>query len=369
MIDYLRPSCHPCLPCRYAPLLVVSVGLILLSGLASLAAEEPEWLRQRPHDANALYGIGQASGENAREQSRARAVVEISEQLVISIASSSESISESDTVIVEGSGGGGSNADEEPDQAAAADGEQLRLREYFSRRIHSDTESHFLPGVEIVRQETVGDTVYTLARLERQRFVGAVQERAAMIDRNLEAATRLGDQDLSGAQLQQLQRAHALGDERQRLARLLVGQGARLDEAPVDLDALARRLGRLAQGNRVALEGSSRAPDVRDALLDMLDISGLTVIQDDSANFQLRLRQRQRSREVGDWHRVSITGAITVVDRASGEVLGSLEETVEKSSTQGEAEAAARAREALIEKLGETLNQRLLRLMAGLGER
>ncbi|TVR43144.1 MAG: hypothetical protein EA402_10125 [Planctomycetota bacterium] len=336
-----------CTACTAALGLLLSCGLPVALGAAESGEALPEWLQQRPNDPQHLYGIGEASGENARELSRTLAVVDISEQLVVSVRSSRESESESE-VVVDG------------------DEEVVRLRESLRRQIRADSESHYLPGVEIVAQQRQGDTVYTLARLSRQRFSQAVQERVEALDGELEPIARL-EPELTPQTLQRWRRAHDLSAEREQLAVLLESQGTRLAAGPIAFEQVRSRIGRLAQGTRLQLEGSAQAPAVRDSVLDIVDTLGLTVISDESATFQLRLRERSRSRVVGDWTRVTITGAITAVDRVTGEVIGSLEHSVEKSSVQGEEEARARAREALIEEFGKILQQRLLPLLAGQG--
>ncbi len=306
----------------------------------------PAWAVRFERQPGWLYGLGRAAGKNARQQSLAKAYLEIAQQLTVTVAGETGVDSETTTVSTE-------------------DADAVLIKERIFESIRTSTDETYLIGAEIEKQEERQGVTYTLVALNQAVYLEDVTAQIAQIDKGL-ARLETDPEVVDAPYLRRVTRVLPGLQRRRGLALILRGQGRKPPPLPLDLAELHEHIGRLAGGTTMILEGHAEAPTVRDATLDVLDGIGLTVLQDEAAAaFELRLREKHQTRLVDNWHRVNLTGAVTVVDNATGEVIGSLEAEVEEATVQGEAEALRRARKSLIEKLGRKLEERLLLQMMG----
>jgi len=305
----------------------------------------PDWAKNLERDAGHLYGLGKASGKGAKQRALASAYLEIAQQLMVSVEGRTE-------------------IEEETETETTDEGDSVHIKERFLEAVATTTERTLLVGARTHKMEMKGDTVWALVRLEKSGFNDAVEGRVAEIDRQL-ARLEEAPERIDVDYIRQVRRILPLVHEREGFALIIRGQGGELPASPLPFAEVEARVGLLAHGARVMLEGAKKAPSARDAVLDVIDDLGVTVHQDESAPIELRLRERKRVTEVGGWHKLRLTGAVTVVDRTTGEIVGSLETTVKESSTEGEAVALDRARETMIRELGDKVRARLLPLMTG----
>lgn len=328
---------------------IMSLAVIFFFSLSSLSAEVPDWVSVRPHTEGYIYGVGQSNHpERAGQIAVTEATVEISSQIMQTIANIREDDTEQEIVTI----------DEE---------QTVRLQQRFSSRTRSETGASALPGAEIVAQEQHGDTSYALVRLDRKNFIASTKTRTESIDSRL-VRLQEAPQPITGAYIAQLRRVVDLAQQREELYWLLIALGEReLLESPLPMHEFESRLGNLIRGNSIRLQGHARAPGTRDAVLDVIDI--LNLVEHEDAVFELRLRERARTEVQGNWHRAHITGAVTVLDADTQAIIGSLEHTASDASTANEETAVSRARAKFIEEMGAKLEQRLLLMLAGEGRR
>jgi hypothetical protein len=322
--------------------------LLAAFALALAAADAPDWVSNRPVEDGVLYGVGQAA--NA-DDSQGKAKADISSQLLSSVSSKSVSKQSQKLEVVN-------------------EQKTKETKTSFDMETAVSTAAKFLPGAEVAKQQTVGGTVYTLVKLEKAKFVAAAKLRIAELDKPLAKVAGADPDPMTGPRVAALRGCVAKAEERDALALTLAGQGEAVADAPVGGESLRTRLGLLIEPATVSVKGAANAPASRDAVLDVLDSLDITACQNpDEARFELRLAEKGRTQELPPqsgkvWIKGFITGAVTVVRKDTGEVIGSLEASATATDASGsEAGAKAKAREALIKNLGDELKNRLLTIL------
>ncbi len=326
----------------------VSPGSFRSAFLALLAAAacagEPAWFANRPADDKNLYGVG-VGKEAATSKSAAQA--DLVEQLIVSVSSSRETTTAAST--------------------KATDGKvEASLAEDYRQQVKSASDVPFLAGAEIAKQETVDGAVFTLLSLERKKFTTAALARVADLDRVIGKGPEAQPDPLTGAWVEAARGIVMAASEREILRSILIGQGAAVPDSPVSALEVRRLLGGLIHPPVLELVKPGEAPGVRDALLDCADGLGYTIaLKPEEARYRVNIVEKKRmvpiDREEGSrWYKVTITGAVTVTNKATKQVVGSLEASASATSTLSEADGQAKAREALIKKLGDEIRRRLL---------
>ncbi|TVR14940.1 MAG: hypothetical protein EA401_03590 [Planctomycetota bacterium] len=321
------------------------------------AAALPDWVRERPVEADVLYGMGQAPvglGAAASHFARNLAFGDIASQINVHVSQDTELMSSAHSVVESGVDEHGAEIDREFDSQEEA----------FLTTMRTRTVIPFLPGAEVAAQEQVEDQVYVLVRMPRERFRSATLERIAVIDRVLAQAAAADPSTLTGVRI--LRQGYARAIERQTLAALAPGVDLVIPEPAIDPATIIARCGLLIEPQVYRIAGAERFPQLAESVRAAADMLGITIAEGNApARFQFTVHARERVREQGQWHRAAVTATITVTHLPSGQSLGQIRQRSDQASTQGKDESLARAYDAMDQPIIDELEQRLFALIAG----
>ncbi len=324
---------------------VATPAPVAVPPLAAPAAGLPDWVANRPADAEFLYGVGTGAGPSAIALSTAAARLDLGQQISAAVSGGALTRAETQTV-------------------TETDGTTVQVRDLLVGDVRIRVDERTYRGAEIIAQTTVGGTVYTLVRMPRAMGAQRLSERLAELD------ARLADLPFgktTPAARRRLMRAVTDHHERSGVARALAVLGQPAPASTIPPGAFEKELGRLADGSIIGYRGESEGP-ARDAVLQVIRDWGLSLAPDvdGDARLALRVQSTPVHRMVDGWHRVELSVRVEIL--VDGGVAGQLKAVGAGDSSESREIAIDRAMEALAPKLQPQLETRLWDLLSGTGK-
>ncbi|MEA3411452.1 MAG: LPP20 family lipoprotein [Pseudomonadota bacterium] len=353
---YLGASVGPLGAWRAAGLLAPLLSIACTSGAlretpavpsvpeAVACGPDSDWISRTPTLPGFVYGVGVAdirygSVPAAIDQARKRALVELLQQLEVTIVS--------DTIV-----------ESERSRSGSGNTFAVMLRE----EIRTSTESTELPGVEIAEQciDQAGNAVYALARLDRERASHVLTGRRNTIADEVRSIATIPHDAPRVLQLRRMMPALELIESYEQLGNeLRVVSGEPVAPAP-DITAVEARIDALLDQLRIELRpvGDS-SQEIEADLARNLTNHGLRVSDFGKSDLVLEYQVRARETQAQGIFFVYADGEVRILDD-SGRVLATEHETIKGGSPVSAAQAHLRAIDELGDRLGELVGDTLL---------